>query len=580
MEKIMAAALGEVPFDLVLRNAKFVNVFTEEVYPAEIGVANGRVAHVTEPGGSGLEGKLVHDCRGGFVVPGLIDTHVHIESSMMTPANFARVVVPKGTTAVLADPHEICNVLGMDGMEFCFRAGCGIYLRVFWAVPSCVPSVVGMESNKMAFNAPEIAVMLADPGALTLGEVMDYMGVVNRDARMMDILRAARKSGKLIQGHVIDVTPRQLSAYQLSGVGSDHESRTLEDAIMKLRAGMVLECRYGSNAQNLPMEIKALESLKYPVNATMCTDDREVDDLLNKGHMDEAVRQAIRAGAPPVKAIQMATRNAALFMGVGDIGSLRPGCWADMVVVDDLEEFAAREVFVAGELCAEGGRMTAEIPEPDTGGFGVDTMNVGRSMEREDFLIPAEGDEAELNVLSFKDGDPFETKVKQMVFGVRDGVVDVGARKGVVSMAVIERHNATGNIGLAPAENIGLERGAVAGTVAHDSHNLFVFGKNVEDMAAAANRLIEAGGGFVAVEGGEVKAEVLLPVCGLLSEKGAGELSGEMAVLKKVVNGMGIAGEAPVHMLTWFSLAVLPEARLTDCGLIDTVRQCAISRFA
>lgn len=311
MNTILSSALGDIPFDVVLKNARYVNVFTEEIYPAEVGITDGRVAHVTQAGEPGLNGNGTYDCAGRHLLPGLVDTHVHIESGMMTPANFARTVIPHGTTTVLADPHEICNVLGTDGMDYCLKAGRDILLHVFWAVPSCVPAVLGVESNKMVFNAPEIAQMLALPGVLALGEVMDYMGVIRQNPRMMAILAEAKRAGKLIQGHVIDVDARQLSAYMAAGVESDHESRTLEDVMMKLRAGMTVECRYGSTAQNVPMEAEALRLLNYPVNATLCTDDREPDDLLRLGQMDEAVRQAIRHGVPPIKAIQMATRNGA-----------------------------------------------------------------------------------------------------------------------------------------------------------------------------------------------------------------------------------------------------------------------------
>lgn len=573
MDKLFSSALGDIPFDLALKNARYVNVFTGEIYPAEIGVASGRIAHVTQPGESGLDGREVFDCGGRHVVPGLIDTHVHIESGMMTPANFARAVVPHGTTTVLADPHEIANVMGVDGIEFCLKAAEGIVLRVYWAAPSCVPSVVGLETNRMAFNAPEIARMLDMPGVHTLGEVMDYMGVVRCDPRMLAILEEARKRGKLIQGHVIDVTSRQLSVYQAAGVESDHESRTLEDVLMKLRAGMTVECRHGSTAQNVRMEAEALRMTGYPVNATLCTDDREVDDLLRLGHMDEAVRQAIAAGVPPIEAVRLATRNAALFLGLKDVGALRPGSRADIVLLDDLEDFRVGTVFVGGVLAADAGLFKIDFADPDFGPAARDTMNVKGELRREDFLIPADGPTVRLNGMSFRNGDPFHTTLARADFPVRGGAADIGALADFVTMAVVERHNATGNIAVAPAENIGLRHGAVAGTVAHDSHNLFVFGKDPDDMLVAARRLVELGGGFAAVVGGRVVAEVALPVCGLMSLKSAPDLAADMAGLKRAVNEMGIVADSPVHVLTWFSLAVLPEVRLTDKGLVDTIGQ-------
>lgn len=573
MNRIMESATGERPFDLVLKNARYVNVFTEEIYPAEIGVTDGRVAHVTQPGEDGLDGRETYDCAGRFAIPGLIDTHTHIESSMLTPANFARVVVPHGTTTVLADPHEICNVLGVEGMEYCLRAGEGVRLRIFWAVPSCVPSVLGVEGNKMTFNAEEIGRMLSMPHTLALGEVMDYPGVIGREPRMLAIIDEAKRRGMIVQGHVMGVTSRQLSAYQIAGCESDHEARELEEVLMKLRAGLVVECRYASNARNVAVEAKALGMLGYPVNATLCTDDREADDLLQEGHLDEVVRQAIAGGVPPVKAIQMATRNAALFLGLKDRGSLRAGSLADIVLVRDLESFAADAVFIGGELCAEGGRLLVDIETPATEIETRNTMHVKSAPRREDFLIPAAGGRVRLNGLSFRDGDPFHTTLETTEFAALDGHADIASRAGWVTMAVIERHNATGNIGLAPLRNLGLERGAVAGTVAHDAHNLFVFGVNADDMAAAARRLMQTGGGYVAVENGCILGEVELPVCGLMSTLPAAGVAAEVAAMKEILAGMGIRSHNPVHLLAWFSLAVLPEVRLTDRGLVDTVAQ-------
>lgn len=580
MNPVMSSAAGERPFDLVLKNARYVNVFTEEIYAADIGVTAGRVAHVTQPGEAGLTGGREYDCAGRFAVPGLIDTHVHIESAMMTPANFARAVIPHGTTTILADPHEFCNVLGVEGMEYCVAATENILLRVFLAAPSCVPSVVGVESSKMNFNAPEIARMLSMPRCLALGEVMDYPGVIRQDPRMMSILGEAEKRGKIIAGHVIGVNSRQLSAYQIAGCESDHESRELDEAVMKLRAGMTVECRYGSSARNMPVEAKALAMLGYPVNATLCTDDREPDDLLHEGHVDEVIRQAVKAGVPPVKAVQMATRNAAMFLGLKDRGALRAGGLADIVLVEDLRNFAASAVFIGGELCAENGKLCVGIAAGSSEVETRNTMNVKGPLKRENFLIPASGETVLLNTISFRDGDPFFTTLKQNRFKVRNGAADIDSLANYATMAVVERHNATGNIGLAPAENIGLLSGAVAGTVSHDSHNLFVFGTNADDMLLAARHLIRAGGGFAAARDGQIIGDVCLPVCGLASSKPVGEIARELAGMKAILNGMGIRNQSPVHFLTWFCLAVLPEVRLTDHGLIDTVSQTLLSVYA
>ncbi len=579
MNRVMSAAVGDVPFDLVLCNARIVNVYTGEVYSGEIGIVGDRIAYVSEPDETGLAAATRYDCGGRFVLPGLIDTHVHMESGMMTPANFARTVIPHGTTTILADPHEFCNVLGLDGMAYCTEASRDILLRVLLAAPSCVPSMPG-ESNKMAFGPDEVGRLLDVPAAAALGEVMDYVGVVRQDDRMMSILAEARKRGKIIQGHIINPTARELAAYMAAGVESDHESRLTDEALRKLRAGMVVECRNGSSARNIAALAPALKAAGYPVNATLATDDREPDDLLHDGHIDEAIRQAVRAGVPPVYAIQMATRNAALFLGRKDLGGLKPGAVADIVVADSLDDFRVGAVFVRGVLAAERGDLVVDIPAGTSPIEQRNTMNLARLPVRDDFLVRATGDAVVLNAMSFLNGDPFHTTLAPTRVPVRDGVADIGSVDGLVTMAVLERHNATGNIGVAPAANIGLTRGAVAGTVAHDSHNLFVFGKNVDDMVVAATCLARSGGGFAAVENGQILAKIRLPVAGLVSTKPVRELAAEVDAMKTVLRGLGIDNHAPVNFLTWFCLAVLPEVRLTDKGLVETTTQKMIPLFA
>ncbi len=580
MNHLAAAALGSEPFDLVLENLQFVNLNTEEIYPAQIGIKSGRIAHVTPPGGTGLVGKLHRDCRNAFALPGFIDSHVHIESSMLTPGNFAQAVVPHGTTTVVADPHEFCNVLGTAGMAYLRDASRDIKLRVLLAAPSCVPPLVGAETNYATFGPEEIREMLAMPETISLGEVMDYPGVIHQSRRMQDILAAARRSGKIIQGHIIDPTDRELSAYLAAGCESDHECRTLEDALLKLRSGMTLECRYGSTAKNVPVEAEALARLNYPLNATLCTDDREPHDLVEIGHLDAALRSAVRHGVPALKALQMATRNAALFLGLRDRGNLRAGSRADIVLLRDLTDFQVEAVFIEGEPVAENGRMTVAVPVPDLPFEKQNTVRIKPGLSAASFRFPVPADRQNpppdrvtLNCLTFPAGDPFLTKLLPTAFPLRDGFADLSAKPGFAALAVLERHHASGNLALVPVHNTGLREGAVAGTVSHDSHNLFVFGMNPGDMLAAVERIVQLGGGFVAVRRGEVAAEVPLPVAGLVSKRPATEVAGEMAAMKKALGEMGLGGEAPLHMLTWFSLAVLPEVRLTDQGLFDTVRQ-------
>ncbi len=580
MNHIAAAAAGTEPFDLVLENLQLVNLYTEEIYPAQIGIRQDRIAHVTPPNANGLAGKIHHDCQNAYALPGFIDTHVHLESGMLTPNNFAHAVIPHGTTTIVADPHEFCNVLGTAGMTYLRDASRNIKLRVLLAAPSCVPPLIGAETNFATFGPQEIAEMLAMPETIALGEVMDYPGVIRQSQRTQDILTVARKTGKIIQGHIIDPSDRELSAYLAAGCESDHECRTLEDAIMKLRAGMVLECRYASTAKNVPVEAAALAKLNYPVNATLCTDDREPHDLIHQGHLDAALRSAVSHGVPPIKALQMATRNAALFLGLRDRGVLKPGALADIVLLRDLKDFKVNAVFIGGERLAENGCMTADIPAPDLAFEKQNTVRIQAGLTPDAFRFPVPGhaclrpgDRLSLNCITFPQGDPFLTKLLPTSFPIRDGAADLAAVPDFAALAVLERHHGRGNLALAPIHHTGLRAGAVAGTVSHDSHNLFVLGVNPEDMLAAVNRLAGLGGGFVAVREGRIAAEVPLPVAGLVSRLPATEVAAQMGAMKQVLGEMGLTGESPLHALTWFSLAVLPEVRLTDKGLFDTTRQ-------
>lgn len=577
------AAMGRRPFDLVLENVQYVNLETREIYPAQIGIIDGYIAFVTHPGFTRrLEGNLYYDGDNRHALPGLIDTHVHIESSMLTPVNFARQVLPSGTTTVLADPHEICNVMGVDGMRYCLEASEGLPVDMFFAAPSCVPSVPGIETSHTEFGGKEIKAMLNMPRVIALGEVMDFMGVINQSPRMMDILKVSNEFGVLIQGHLAENTPEELATYLAAGCRSDHECRGFHEAIMKLRAGLWLECRYSANCHNMPVLAKALIQCGFPERATVCTDDREPDDLIKEGHIDEVVRQAILAGMPPIEAIRLGTRNAANFLNLRDRGVLEPGRLANILLVEDIENFRVDEVFIKGELWAKDGSLTKNIPEPSSMFNTRSCMLLKRPPERSDFTIPVNEntDYIKLNYINYSPDDPFLTKLAVADFPVKDGYAEVQADRGFVTMCVFERHGVNGNIGIAPVGNLGMTRGAIAGTVSHDCHNLFVIGTNPDDMLLAARTLSESGGGFACTENGVVLAQLDLPICGLMSSKSAAELQPEVAAIKICLEEFGIRAHSPLNLLTAFSLAVIPEIRLTDYGLVDTRTQTIVSLYA
>ncbi|GHV33460.1 adenine deaminase [Clostridia bacterium] len=562
IERIIAAALGEVPFDLVIRGADVVNVFTDELYPADIGIIDGHIAHVTQPGELPLAGAEVFNARGKVAIPGLIDAHTHIESTMMTPAHFTEAVLPRGVTTIIADPHEICNVLGPKGLDYFLSSTEELPLRFMALVPSCVPAAVGFETVHANLSAKDIAPYLKHPRVAGLGEMMNFPGVLSRRESVMDILKAARESGKFIGGHCPTLTGRSLSAYAASGPESDHETRDVDEAIKKLRAGLSLECRYASNSHDLPVIADALKLLKYPPHAAICTDDREPDDVVHEGHLDAAVRAAIRVGVPPVVAVRMATHGAATLTHLNDRGAIKAGLLADIVLLDNLETLSVTEVFVGGKLAAQNGKLLAPLPKTLHLAEQLNTVKFVRELTESDFTLP----KARLNGIVFRYDNPFVTKLD--IFGLNDDYT---------VMAVAERHGVNGNVGLAPIRGLGLKYGAIAGTISHDCHNLCVFGTkgNSRDMLIAANTLKECGGGYVCVADGEVKALLPLPLFGLMSDKPALELAENVERLKDTVREMGIGAmsHSPLNFLAFFGLSVLPEARLTDMGLVDSLNQ-------
>ncbi|GHU93897.1 adenine deaminase [Clostridia bacterium] len=562
IERIIQAALGEIPFDLVILGADVVNVFTDELYPADIGIIDGHIAHVTQPGELSLSGSEVYDARGKVAIPGLIDAHTHIESSMMTPAHFTEAVLPRGITTIIADPHEICNVLGAKGLDYFLSSTENLPLRFMALVPSCVPAAVGFESSPVEFTAKDIAPYLKHPRVAGLGEMMNFPGVLGRRKSVLDILEVARDSGKFIGGHCPTLTGRSLSAYVTSGAESDHETRDVDEAIKKLRAGLSLECRYASNSHDLPVIADALKLLRYPPHACICTDDREPDDVVREGHLDAAVRSAIRVGVPPVIAVRMATLGAAKLTRIRDRGMIRAGLLADVVLLDDLAALKVNEVFVGGKLAARQGELLEPLPNMSIPAEKLNTMKLARPLTERLFTLP----KTRLNGIKFRYDNPFVTKLD--VFEPDDDYT---------VMAVAERHGVNGNVGIAPIRGLGLKYGAIAGTVSHDSHNLCVFGAKgaSRDMLLAANTLRDCGGGYVCVRDGVVTALLPLPIFGLMSDKPVAELSENVLRLKAAVRemGVGVSSHSPLNFLAFFGLSVLPEARLTDMGLVDSLNQ-------
>ncbi|NLY49908.1 MAG: adenine deaminase, partial [Firmicutes bacterium] len=424
--ELIEAALGKRPLDLVIQNVQLVNVYTGEIYPADIGVYRNYIAHVTVPGEEPLEGKTVISGQGKWAIPGFIDTHVHIESSMMNSLNFARVVLPHGTTTVLTDPHEIANVLGLRGVKYMVDSSEGLPLRIYILAPSCVPAVPGLETAGADFLAEDIETMLSWNRVLGLAEVMDYYGVIYQSPRMNSILDVVRRSGGIIQGHSPFLRGRELSAYLCAGPDSDHEVMLGDDTLTKLRAGMIVDAKESSIVKNIKEIVGAYKELAFPPNMTFCTDDREAGDLLHEGHMDQVVRRAIEEGLPPAIAIRIATLQAANRLGFKDFGAIAPGKVADIVLLDDLEKVKVNEVFVDGKLVAQGGKLVAELPELRFPVEKENTVFLRKELSAADFELKAPADardKVKTRILSYAPGAALRTEFEVQDLPVQDGLV-------------------------------------------------------------------------------------------------------------------------------------------------------------
>lgn len=557
---LIEIARGDAPADLLLTNAQVVNVLSGEIHRTDVAIAGEWIVGL----GEGYEAKETVDLGGAFLAPGFIDAHMHIESTMLTPPELARVVLPHGTTAVVTDPHEIANVRGVPGVRFMLEAGRQAPMDVFVMVPSCVPAT-HMETAGASLDAGDMATLIDEPNVLGVAELMNYPGVIFADPAVLAKLEVA--GGKRVDGHAPGVSGQQLNAYIAAGIRSDHECTTLEEAREKLRRGMHILIREGSTARNL----KDLLPLVTPQNAHRCmfvTDDVTPPDLLQHGHIDHLLRMAVGLGLDPVVAVQMATLSPARYFGLRDRGAVAPGRRADLVVLEDLQDFRVRRVYYGGRRVAEDGQVIVErVPTPATEAVRG-TMNPA-PFTADRFAIPAQGERVRvIGVI------PNQIVTRGLVRDatLRDGQAVADPGRDLLKMAVIERHRASGAIGLGFLEGFGLQRGAVAGSVAHDHHNLVVVGASDADMFVAAQAVVEMDGGLAVAADGEVLARLPLPIGGLMSDRPGPEVAEGYAAVNRAARNLGCPLDDPFMALSFLALEVIPELKLTDQGLVDVTQ--------
>ncbi len=562
VSRLIAVAKGDMPADLILRNALVINTFTREIEQADVAIYGGRIAGIGDYG----KAREIIDLHGAFVAPGLINGHTHVESSMLHPARYAQAVVPRGTLAAVTDLHEIANVCGIEGVRFFMDWAQRLPLDMVFMAPSCVPAT-HLETSGARIGFEEIRKLLAYHNVIGLGEVMNFPGVIGGDPAVLKKISASKN--RVIDGHAPGLGGKELNAYLSAGIGSEHEATTTEEGREKLRRGMHLMIREGSSEKNLD----ALLPLVTDSTCKRCffvVDDRSCSDLLREGDIDAVVRRAIEKGLEPVRAIQMATINTAEYFRLHDRGAIAPGYRADLITITDLPRLEIDMVFHKGKLVARRGKPLFSIPRvaPEL----TDTVRM-KPLTAGSLSLPArQGDanEEKHPVIQVVPGQ-ITTRKAAEVMRVVNGLIMPDVERDILKLVVVERHNATGNIGVGLVRGFGLKKGALASSVAHDSHNIIAVGTDDSDILKAIEEIDRLQGGLVVCASGEILASLPLPIAGLLSSEPLDVVVTQHEEVEKAVAGLGKVPPAPFAILSFLALPVIPELRLTDLGLVDVV---------
>ena len=577
--RLIDVAMGRTPADSIVRNGKWVNVYSGEIISnIDIAIVAGRIAYVGPNASHAIgEQTIVIEAAGRYMVPGLCDGHMHVESGMVTVTEFARAVIPHGTTSMFIDPHEIANVLGLPGVRLMHDDAASLPINVQVQVPSCVPSAPGLENAGAEFTVEDVSEALGWPQTCGLGEMMNFPGVAMNDPKMLGEISATQRANKTVGGHFASPElDRMFHGYVAGGPADDHEGTRKEDAIARVRQGMRSMLRLGSAWYDVAAQIKAVtEDGVDPRNFILCTDDSHSGTLVHDGHMNRVVRHAIAQGLKPVTALQMATLNTAQHFGMErDVGSIAPGRRADIILTSDLPTLPVELVIAQGEVVAENGKLTADIPEADYPDFAKSTVNLGKKLTAADFDInaPEGAEEVRARVIGVIENQA-PTKALEADLVVADGLVQMDVDGDVCQIALVERHRATGEVVNGFVSGFGYDIScAVASTVAHDSHHMIVVGTSKEDMAAAANHLGKVGGGITVFSEGKELATVELSIAGLMSDERAEIVADKAAKMVAAMESCGCKLNNAYMQHSLLALVVIPEIRISDLGIVDVTK--------
>ena len=568
LKKLIDTAAGRIPADLVIKNCKIVNVFSGKIQEGDIAFSDDQIAGIGE-----YDGKNVIDAEGRYAAPGFIDSHIHIESSYVSPEEIGRLLVPHGGTTIMADPHEIVNVCGIAGLDYMMKAAENTVLDVKYELPSCVPATP-FEHSGAVIDAEAMKELITREDIVGLGEFMDFPGVIHAADDDLEKIIVAKQERKFIDGHVPGITGKELNAYSAAGIVADHECSTVEEMNDRLERGMYILLRQGSACRNLRALIKGITPLNSR-RCLLCSDDRQPKTILQEGHLDNHLRICVEEGLDPVTAIRMATLNAAECFDMKDRGAIAPGYRGDVVLLDDLKEFHVNRVFIAGNLVAEEGKYLPEVKKYDIS--SVKGSVIVKDFSKEKFKMHLTSDK--VNVMKILPGGVVTAKDIETIQLDEAGEFVRNPEKDIVKVAVVERHNGTGNVACGFLKGYGIKEGAVALSIAHDSHNIIVVGVNDEEMEFAVNSLIEQEGGIVLAKEGKVIENMPLPIAGLMSDQSGEWVNQKLTdIHEKAYKELGICGNVePVMTLCFMSLAVIPELKLTDMGLFDVTTSKFIS---